>query len=160
MSAANWITLFGIIVAAVVALAVAFMHRKQMRQIELYRADPTVPLVPPLHPVTRFLKSYGFYGWCLAWAAYDVFVLVRDLRETTPVTREVVVKIVVDIFGIVLMVMIGLGSFMSERVYQIAEKLVGILEKMTEGRQWTIDTTEKMAEKINQLEKGGPKSAA
>lgn len=152
MTASNWITLFGIIVAAVVALAVAFMHRKQMRQIELHRADPAVPLAPPLHPVTRFLKSYGFYGWCLGWTAYDVFLLVRDLRQTTPVTRDVVAKIVVDILGVVLMIMIGVG-------YQIMERLLGILEKMTERHQWTIGTIEKMAGKINQLEKGGPKSA-
>ena len=53
------ISLVGIIVTAVVALAVAYMHRKQMRQLELYRQNPEAGVVPPLNPVTSFLKEFG-----------------------------------------------------------------------------------------------------
>jgi hypothetical protein len=81
MTAAIWVSLFGIAVAAVVALGIGYMHRKQMRQTELHRVDPTVPLVPPPHPITSFIKHYGIYGWCLAWAVYGVFVLVKEVRR-------------------------------------------------------------------------------
>jgi len=47
MAMAAWITAFGIIVGAIVTLSIAYMHRKQMRQIELHRIDPNVPVIPP-----------------------------------------------------------------------------------------------------------------
>jgi hypothetical protein len=132
MSAGNWLTLVGIVVGGFVALAVAHMHRKQMRQIELHRADPTVPLVPPPHPITRFLKSYGIYGWCIAWTTYDAFLLVRDLGKPTPVTREAVALIVVDMIGIVLMIAFGVGTWVSNRATNLAGRTLGIIEKLTD----------------------------
>jgi hypothetical protein len=46
-----------IIVSSMTALAVAYLHRKQMRQIELYKQDPSVGLTPPPSKLTYFVKS-------------------------------------------------------------------------------------------------------
>jgi hypothetical protein len=155
MAGTNWIALVGIAVAAIVALCIAFMQRKQMRQIELHRADPTITLHPPLHPITHFLKTYWFFGWCLAWAGFDVFTLVRHLRETTPITRGAVVGIVIDILGVIFMFTIGAGIYMSQRAFGITERTIEILEMMTEGHKRTASTLQEMAQKISQLEKRG-----
>jgi hypothetical protein len=119
MSTGNWLTLISIAVAAVVALAIAYMHRKQMRQIELRRVDPTLPVHPPPHAVTRFIKNYGIYFWCLGWGAYSVFLLVRDLRKTEPVTREVIVSIVMDITGVILMMTLASSVWFSNRTLDV-----------------------------------------
>jgi hypothetical protein len=147
MTASNWLTLFGIAVAAVVALAVAALHRKQMRQIELHRTDPTIPLVPPPHPITRFLRSYGFntlfYGWCLGWAIHDAFRVAGDLRETTPVTRDVVFQLVFDIVATVLLAILGVQNLISDMQKGISNR----------RHRWTIDVVNKLADKIADLEK-------
>jgi hypothetical protein len=128
MTAGAWTSLLGVGVGAVIALIVASLHRKQMRQIELHRADPIVPLVPPLHPITRFLKTYWYLSYFLASSGYDLAVLLRDLRETTPVTRHVVFLIAFDMSGIVLNIIFLYMIF----IFRMASRTIGVLEKMAE----------------------------
>jgi hypothetical protein len=79
-----WITIAGLIVGAIVTLTVAALHRKQMRQIELHRADPSVPLIPPPHPTTRFFKRHGPP---IMNIGMGIVFLVQELRQTGPITR-------------------------------------------------------------------------
>jgi hypothetical protein len=152
MNAGNWLTLISI----AAALAIAYMHRKQMRQIELRRVDPTLPVHPPPHPVTRFIKSYGIYVWCLGWAGYDVVLLIRDLRKTTPVTREVVAFIVEDTIAIVLMIVLAMSIWFGDRVLfrllkdsaKIAIEMADILKDLTQ-RMLSLDA------RITKLEEAG-----
>lgn len=44
--------------AAIIALIVAAQNRKQMRQLEAHRIDPSVGLTPPPHPVFVFLRNH------------------------------------------------------------------------------------------------------
>jgi hypothetical protein len=92
MSTAVWITIgvsvASLIVGTIVTLIVAALHRKQMRQIALHRADPSVPLVPPPHPITRFFKNrlfmllnIFFNGFFIVMNAY---FLVREVNKTGP----------------------------------------------------------------------------
>jgi hypothetical protein len=129
MSPAVWVTLFGIIVAAIVTLSVASMQRKQMRQIELHRIDPTIPLVPPPHPFTRFLKTYGYF---LGFGTFDLVMFIRDMRQSTPVTRQVVFDIVLDMLAVVLMFGTAFGIAIFQRAARAAERTIGIMEMMTD----------------------------
>ena len=45
-----------IVVSSVTAIIVAYYHRRQMRQIEAFRVDPTVGLKPPPTPLRSFLS--------------------------------------------------------------------------------------------------------
>jgi ABC-type arginine/histidine transport system permease subunit len=58
MSITLVISVLGIVVAAFIALSVAYMQRKQMRQIEAFRLDPKVGLIPPPHPIGKFWDRY------------------------------------------------------------------------------------------------------
>jgi hypothetical protein len=101
MTASNWIAIAGIVVAAFVALAIAHMQRKQIRQIELHRADPNVPLETPLHPVTRFLKRYWFFLMAVGWMVSDVIEIRAGLRKSEPINPH-------DVFDMVFhMIMFG-----------------------------------------------------
>jgi hypothetical protein len=80
----NGITMVGIVVSAAAALIIAYLHRKQMRQIELYKQDPSVGLVPPPTAFTRFVK--------LRWLdvlgyAVPFLNLVIELNSDGPITR-------------------------------------------------------------------------
>jgi hypothetical protein len=90
MSAGVWVSLFGIIVGAVITLAVAHMARKQARQIELHRADPSVPLTPSPHPLTAFLTKWWFIP---VFGIVNACDLVRVLLKTTPLTRMEIFEI-------------------------------------------------------------------
>src|ERR1051325_7097288 len=61
MSAAVWVSLLTLVVSTAVALVIAALHRRQMRQIELHREDPSVPLVPPPSAFTKFLQQLSPY---------------------------------------------------------------------------------------------------
>jgi hypothetical protein len=89
------ISIAGIVVAAVVALAVAYMHRKQIRQAELYRQNPAAGLKPPLHPITRFVLDFGLV------AIFPVLGLVYEFSLSRPVTRLDVLNIAANISLIV-----------------------------------------------------------
>jgi len=66
-----WITVLIFVGTAAVSLSVAYMHRKQMRQIELFRKDAAAGLLPPPNPVTRFLRQYWWEMVLAVWALYD-----------------------------------------------------------------------------------------
>jgi hypothetical protein len=142
MSPGVWITLFGIIVGAVVTLSVASLHRKQIRQIELHRIDPTIPLVPPPHRYTQFLKTYGYF---LGFGTLDIVILIRDMYQATPVTRGVVFDIVLDVLGVASMFGTAFVIAIFQRAARTAEKTIEIMEMMTA--------------KIKQLESGSTSQA-
>jgi len=104
MTVANWLTLIGIIVGGIVALQIGYLHRKQMRQIELHRADPKVPLHPPAHTVTRFLKDKWIYMMYLACIIYNVVVVIGYARQTTPPMARDVIDIAFHMVGIIFFV--------------------------------------------------------
>jgi hypothetical protein len=57
MIATNLLAALAIIVSSITALAIAYLHRKQMRQIKLYKQDASVGLTPPASKLTYFVKS-------------------------------------------------------------------------------------------------------
>ena len=107
MNVSAWITLFGIIVAAIVALSVASMHRKRIRQMGLHRADPSVPVTPPPHRIMLFMKRNWLVLWCSLFGAYDLALLLTHLNQTTPVTRRVVYDLIMDVLGVASMVAVA-----------------------------------------------------
>jgi hypothetical protein len=131
----------GILVSAGVALAVAYLHRKQMRQIELYKVDPTVGLVPPSSRLTRFVSSrwdtvLGFAG--------PAFVLIIEFMSRAPVTRLTVFSISAALAmmftNFVMILVFRMQQRNTERVREILElhesqlenssRILGVLEKM------------------------------
>src|SRR5579859_527111 len=92
-----WIALFGILATSVTGFGVAYLHRKQMRQIELHRTDSSVPLKPPPHPFATFLRKYGAD---LFTAGFGIFWLVRGFNS--PLTHQAVLDIALGVGNLVL----------------------------------------------------------
>lgn len=129
MTLTSWITLVGIVIGAIVTLSVSRMHRKQMRQIELHRRDSTVPLAPPPHIVTAFLKRNWYF---LLFGGFEITSLVRDMAKTTPVTRHVVLDIALDVAGIVFMIVLAFIIYIMRRLADAMTSSVDIMEKSSE----------------------------
>jgi hypothetical protein len=100
------ISIAGILVAALVALAIAHMQRKQIRQVELYRQNPEVGLKPPLHPITRFVVNYGLVAIC------PVLSLIYEFSLSRPVTRLDVLNIATNVSVLVTWSLLSVVHFL------------------------------------------------
>jgi hypothetical protein len=130
MTVAAWISIFGIGVAAAITLGVAYMQRKQMRQIELFRKDPKVPLTPPPHRVTLFLKDYWYF---ILIAVFDLAMLVRDMSRTTPITRSVVFSIGLDLVTFSATIVMAIVTALLRRMADVVGRIGTVMEAMSNG---------------------------
>ena len=141
MTISNLIAVIGIFASVCVALVVAYMHRRQMRQIELYKQDPSAGLIPPPHRLTKFIASkwdtiLGFAG--------PIYVLVTQALSDQPVTR-LTIFVISGAFALmftnfVMALVFKLQQRNTERITQVLQlhelalegqgRIVGILEKM------------------------------
>lgn len=70
-----------------------------MRQIELHRADASVPLKPPPHPVTRFFKRNWFV---LVFGTLNFSGLLHEIFEKSPLTRYEAFNIALTTAGLMI----------------------------------------------------------
>ena len=84
MTTSQLIAVTAIIVSAAVALIVAHLQRKQTRQVELFKLDPSVGLIPPSGRLTRFVKSK--WDSILAYGG-PIYILVTEAIKAAPPTR-------------------------------------------------------------------------
>ena len=93
------LTLFSVIIASATAFSVAYMHRKQMRQNELFKVNQAVGLAPSASPPTAFVRRHGFI---LVGTILPVLNLALEvIANRQPTTRSVV------LIGINLMLLLG-----------------------------------------------------
>lgn len=116
MTLSIMISVVGIVVAAIITLVVAYLHRKQLRQIEAFRQDPSVGLVPPPHPVRLFFRKHRS---ALLIGGTGTISLLASLIRQGPVTRFQVLTIAA-----------GLASILFALLIDILEGLVRILERI------------------------------
>jgi len=90
MTLTHYITLIAVLVPTVTALLVAYWHRKQMRQIELFRLDSAVGLTPPPSRLFAFARAYKYL---LTGVGLPLISLALELTQSTPVTRRTVLII-------------------------------------------------------------------
>ena len=158
MSNTAWITIgisiASIIVATVVPLTIAALHRKQMRQIELHREDPSVPLIPPPHPATRFIQRNGIF---IVSVIVEVWLLTHLLLQTGPITRGHVFNIALATAALAYILLMQSITQTSEQIYASIFNIYGLINKILEviGTQTkTIDTQEQMIDAHTKLIEG------
>ena len=138
--------MLSIVVSAIVALIVADQQRRQMRQIELHRADPSVSLKPPPHPAARWLLNNSPYVVWTFFIIYDTHLLINQLREQGPVTRGAVFEIVFTSMCIGAMILGILGMLIFTYVqkqadeiddarFAVVERLIEVVKEMKNARR-------------------------
>ena len=120
MTITQAIMLLGIVAAATVAFIVGYLQRKQMRQVELYRQDPTVGLVPPPSPLTKFVKS----KWDSALGiGMPVLSLVIEFSGHAPITRLSVALISLNVAFL-------LVNFVMYIVFRLFDKTMALITEI------------------------------
>jgi hypothetical protein len=142
MTIKDWIQIglqaASLIIGTIVALSIAASNRKQSRQIELHRLDPTVPLVPPSHPFYAFTKRNGipFLIACL-----NLYILVNELMGTGPITRSQVFEIAFStavLFAVALVyivwwvfeIMFWMNKENQDRIFESAENILKLAKSV------------------------------
>jgi hypothetical protein len=133
----DFIAIVGILVAAATALWVAYLHRKQMRQIEAFRSNPALGLVPPPNQIWVFIKS----NILLLCAAVALLFLLLDVFSSAPVTRRVVFNIAWDAVSFVIFVLLHI----SLKFVRLFGKVISAITRLIDGQ---IHTSEFVLEQI------------
>jgi len=94
MTANHILVAAGITVSAVTAIWLAYLQRKQMRQIELFKLDPKAGLLPPSNPIWKFVKSYIDL---ITGIGIPAVFLVDQLHSDKPLTRGAVFIIALQV---------------------------------------------------------------
>ena len=120
MTLMHVLTIIGFTLSALVALSVAYLHRRQMRQIELFKQDPSVGLVPVQTGLTRFVKG----KWDIIFAyGGPLYILASELLKSAPVTRMTIalvsMSLVLLALNVILSLMLRLNSKINERTAEI-----------------------------------------
>jgi hypothetical protein len=116
MTVTHIITVATVAVSAAVALIVAHLQRKQMRQIELYKQDPTVSLTPPPSALTRFVKS----NWDIVLGSGGpVLSLTLELTSNAPLTR-------LSVFMISLLIGLVIANFLNAMIFRILDRMARV----------------------------------
>lgn len=132
MTTTQFLMLLGIAVSASIALIVASQQRKQMRQIELYKSDPTVGLVPPPSAFSRFIKS----KWdILLGFGIPLVNLVIQLMSREPISKTSVLIISLSIAFLLVNIVATVIFRVVDRISKLIVGLTGAVESHFEITQ-------------------------
>jgi hypothetical protein len=95
MSTAVWASIIVGVLALTGNLFNGYLQRKQMRQNELFRKDPSTGLMPPPHPVLAHLKKHKIRYSNYGLSAFSLFL---GLYSKGPLTRLSVLNISMGVY--------------------------------------------------------------
>ena len=140
-----------------VALLVGYWHRKQMRQLELHRLDPSVGVLPPPSPPVAFFKRY----WVLiVGIGMPMLPLALLIGTNNPVTNGSAALISLNVACILVTLHFHFQLYSEVRLLKLLEKHVTVTENVFRtveahsGHLGAHDRqTEALAARIAELEK-------
>ncbi len=118
MSANGLIALAAVVVTCATNILVAYWHRKQIRQIEEFRRDPSVGLRPP---PSRFWVFVKMHRGVILGTGVPGILLCYYLGQTGPITRATVLVIAVCV-----------ASILFALVLDLVRRLLGVVEAIAE----------------------------
>src|SRR2546425_6073851 len=124
----QFLGVMGIVIPVAGAFIIAYLHRKQMRQVEAYRQDPKVGLIPPPHLLTLFYRKHSAL---LTIGPLSILWIVLQFFREGPVTRYSVLAIAVSVGAIVFAVFIDLlnrGMTILGRLIDMTAQTVDVLK--------------------------------
>jgi hypothetical protein len=130
-----------IIVPAFTAFLVAYWHRKQLRQIEAYRKDPSVGLTPPPSALWTFVSS----RWkLLLTAGVPALLIGLQFYFKVPVTLTTVFLMALNMTSIVAAFLLEL----IEKVVRVVGRIVELQADMLHTEHEHLSVTAKVANAV------------
>jgi hypothetical protein len=96
MTPTNVVAIVAVGVSCATALLVGYWHRKQLRQIELFRKDPSVGILPPPSEAAAFLGRH----FTLIVGVFLPTCALLLLLTTWPLTRTSVVLLIANLVSV------------------------------------------------------------
>jgi hypothetical protein len=122
MSVTVWTTLVVGVLAIAGNLLSGYLTRKQMRQNELFRQDPSVGLIPPPHPLRARLWEHRLLIWN---SGCSVYFLIQGFRAQEPLTRISVLNISMG----VCLFYFAISSHLQDRTLSVVSSVVDLQGK-------------------------------
>jgi hypothetical protein len=145
------ISVVGILVAAVTAIVIGHLHRKQMRQNELFRLDPSVGLrPPPSFPVTFFKQYWDVIGGI----GLPILSVGISIVTNQPVTLASVITISVNVGCIVWTLALRSERRLWEGLNDQANALLTTVDALRAIQEQTSDGLRKHSELFSLIAKG------
>lgn len=145
-------TLVGVVGAGIIALSVAYMDRRQNRQIELHRADSSVPLKPPPNFLRRALSRNVRNLARLYFVAAFLFnlkLLHTNLYAQGPVTRSDILFIVLDITGMFSAVLTAAFLEIMYAMLEIDKQRNDIIRKIIDDMDFLLEALKLLRKQSN-----------
>jgi len=142
MIGSNVLTVLAIVVSAVTALTIAHLHRKQMRQIELYKQDSSVGLTPPPSKLTYFVKSKAD---TILGVGLPAISLIRVLTYEQPLTRW-------DAFIISLNVAMIFVYVIMKVFLKVMDRTLDMLRSLTRVQEGHLSLTGRLVDQVGKDE--------
>jgi hypothetical protein len=134
MTANTIITIVVGVLTIAALLYEGYKSRKQARQIELYRVDPKAGLVPPPHPLWKFIVENRY----LLLALVPTVGLIMDVMSSKPLTRVAVFSIALDVGVAVFMMAMYFVDHHTTVLMQMADiqwKHIQMTERIFKGSE-------------------------
>lgn len=126
------ITIISVLGAGTIALIVAYMDRRQARQIEMHRLDPTVPLTPPPNVVRVFLSKNSSRLYSALACVWTVGTLIRDISKAGPVTRFDVLYISMEVGSLFYVFVMTLIAESTRSAYRVSRMQLDVFDHLFE----------------------------
>ncbi len=138
MSVTVWTTLIVGVLAFAGNLLSGYLTRKQMRQNELFRQDPSVGLIPPPHPLRARLWEHRLFIWN---SGCSVYFLIQGFRAQEPLTRMSVLNISMG----VCLFYYAISAHLQDRTFSVLSSVADLQGK-------TLSDTLSVLERITTLQ--------
>jgi hypothetical protein len=152
MSGNEIISILALVISSTCALLIAYWHRKQMRQVEAYRQDPTVGLSPPPSRLWVHLSRNGLLWMILLSITAQVASLVPALRSVAPITRAAITALILNVAGILFNVLLGIVHLVQRDIRRAISSIMNTQAEMVTVMGKQAETDGKLMELTALLE--------
>ena len=125
-----------LIVAPLTAMVISTLHRRQMRQNELFRTDPALGLEPPPGQIHAFLKAHAVL---ILGVGVPLVFLVQQLSDPSPITRWKVAAIAFLIGSIVLAIVLTITMSFIGKIVELLECHLGLTAKVVDTAKTLLE---------------------
>jgi hypothetical protein len=148
MSLTNFIALIAILVSASVVLIVSHLQRKQMRQIELFKLNQSVGLIPPQSWLTKFVKSKfdNFLGYGAPLISLTILFLGND-----PVTKWTVLTISLNITLLIMNYIVNFFFKYAQQTTSLLANLINTQDSLRNNQEKQLEIVESSLKLITEV---------
>lgn len=138
MTATHWIAILAVIIPCVTAFLVGYWHRKQIRQVELFRLNPKVGILPPPSPPVAFFRR----NWpLLAGLVMPLSGLLLYLSRDPPVSNLSTILITFNVASMLYTLLVDIHKRLNSALMDAERHFNESIGKLADAVKMLADTS-------------------